>query len=261
MGGGAGQLVALNASNGRIVWQTHLRTEPGDTVWSSPALYKGSIYVGVASFQDCPQEFGRIARVNAVTGAVQSALNFSSSVPASCKGPGAWSSAAVDPGQDAIFFGTSNDLCGSRYQNAVVKLNPSTLAIESIWKVPPNRQQSPDSDTGATPMLFTASIDGIERKPVGTENKNGVYYVLDRTDRSWTGVDLYRRNQSDAGRQRVPERRHPLAVSLGGFWISNNRGRDRGSKVPIAWGLWRLWTRPPASQSGRCRSRVRCSAR
>ena len=181
VGGGAGQLVALNASNGRIVWQTHLRTEPGDTVWSSPALYKGSIYVGVASFQDCPQEFGRIARVNAVTGALQSALNFSSLVPASCKGPGAWSSAAVDPGEDAIFFGTSNDLCGSRYQNAVVKLNPSTLAIESIWKVPPN-QQSPDSDTGATPMLFTASIDGIERKLVGTENKNGVYYVLDRTD-------------------------------------------------------------------------------
>jgi polyvinyl alcohol dehydrogenase (cytochrome) len=181
VGGGAGQLVALNASNGRIVWQTHLRTEPGDTVWSSPALYKGSIYVGVASFQGCPQEFGRIARVNAATGALQGAINFSSLVPASCKGPGAWSSAAVDPGEDAIFFGTSNDLCGSRYQDAIVKLNPSTLAIESIWQVPPN-QHPPDSDFGASPMLFTATIDGVQRQLVGAENKNGVYYVLDRTD-------------------------------------------------------------------------------
>jgi polyvinyl alcohol dehydrogenase (cytochrome) len=181
VGGGGGQLVALNASNGRVVWRTQLRTEPGDSVWSSPALYKGSIYVGVASFQGCPQEFGRIVRVNAATGAVQKALNFSSLVPAKCKGPGVWSSAAVDPSAGSIFFGTSNDVCGSSYQDAIVELNPSTLAILSKWQVPPN-QHPADSDFGATPMLFTATVDGVQRQLVGAENKNGVYYVLDRSD-------------------------------------------------------------------------------
>ena len=59
-GGGRAQMVALDASSGKIVWQTPLGTEPGSSIWSSPAYYKGSIYVGLASFQGCPQEFGRI---------------------------------------------------------------------------------------------------------------------------------------------------------------------------------------------------------
>ncbi len=181
VGGGAGQLVALNASNGSIIWRTQLRTEPGDSVWSSPLLYKGSIYVGVASFQGCPDEFGRIVRVNAATGALQKAIDFATILPAKCKGPGAWSSPSVDPTQNSVFIDTSNDLCESQYQDAVLKLDPSTLAMQSIWQVPQN-QHPADSDMGASPMLFTATIDGVQRQLVGAENKNGVYYVLDRNN-------------------------------------------------------------------------------
>src|ERR1700722_19535516 len=76
VGGGRAQMVALDASSGKIVWQTPLGTEPGSSIWSSPAYYKGSIYVGLASFQGCPQEFGRIVRLKAATGALQAALNF-----------------------------------------------------------------------------------------------------------------------------------------------------------------------------------------
>ena len=74
----ARQMVALDVSSGKVVWQTPLGTEPGSSIWSSPAYYKGSIYVGLASFQGCPQEFGRIVRLNAATGALQAALNFKS---------------------------------------------------------------------------------------------------------------------------------------------------------------------------------------
>ena len=181
VGGGAGQLVALNASNGKIIWQTPLRTEPGDSIWSSPLYYKGSIYVGVASYQGCPDEFGRIVRVNAATGVLQNAINFSAILPAKCKGPGAWSSPSVDPSSNSIFIDTSNDLCNSKYQDAIVKMNPSTLAVTSIWQVPFN-QHPADSDMGASPMLFTATIGGVQRKLVGAENKNGVYYALDQND-------------------------------------------------------------------------------
>jgi len=181
VGGGAGQLVALNASDGSIIWRTQLRTEAGDSIWSSPALYKGSIYVGVASFQGCPDQFGRIVRVNAATGAVQKAINFASILPSKCKGPGAWSSASVDPTQNSIYIDTSNDLCESQYQDAILKLDPSTLGMQSIWQVPEN-QHPADSDMGASPMLFTATIGGVQRQLVGAENKNGVYYVLDRNN-------------------------------------------------------------------------------
>lgn len=42
VGGGAGQLVALNASDGSIIWRTQLRTEPGDSIWSSPRSTTGA---------------------------------------------------------------------------------------------------------------------------------------------------------------------------------------------------------------------------
>jgi polyvinyl alcohol dehydrogenase (cytochrome) len=191
VGGGRGQMVALNASNGKIVWQTNLRSKPGNSIWSSPAYYNGSIYVGVASFQGCPPVFGRVVRLNAATGAIQAALNFSSLVPAKCRELGAWSSPAVDPAENSIFIGTSNDFCGSRFQDAILKLDPSTLRVTSLWQVPPS-QHPADSDFGATPMLFSATIGGAMRQLIGAVNKNGVYYVLDRDNLAagpvWTYV-------------------------------------------------------------------------
>ena len=181
VGGGAGQLVALNATNGSTIWRTPLRTAPGDSIWSSPLLYKGSIYVGVSSFQGCPDHFGRIVRVNAATGALQKAINFASLLPAKCQGPGAWSSPSVDPAQNSVFIDTANDLCESPYQDGILDLDPSTLAVNSKWQVPAD-QHPADSDMGASPMLFTATINGVQRQLVGAENKNGVYYVLDRND-------------------------------------------------------------------------------
>jgi len=180
-GGGRAQMVALDASTGKTIWRTPLGTEAGSSIWSSPAYYDGSIYVGLASFQGCPQEFGRIARLNAVTGALQASLNFRSLVPAKCQGPGAWSSPAIDPTENAVFIGTSNDNCGSKYQDAIVKLNPTTLKITSIWQVPAS-QHPADSDFGASPMLFSADIAGTTQQLLGAVNKNGVYYALNRAD-------------------------------------------------------------------------------
>jgi polyvinyl alcohol dehydrogenase (cytochrome) len=180
-GGGRGQMVALDASSGKIFWRTDLGNHPGNSIWSSPAYYKGSIYVGVASFQGCPPVFGSVVRLNAATGAIQAVLNFASLVSAKCRELGAWSSPAVDAAENAIFIGTSNDFCNSRYQDAILRLNPSTLRISSLWQVP--RSQHPfDSDFGATPMLFSSTIGGVTRQLVGAVNKNGVYYVLNRDD-------------------------------------------------------------------------------
>ena len=128
-------------------------------------------------------------RLNAVTGALQASLNFRLLVPAKCEGPGAWSSPAIDPTQNSVFIGTFNDNCGSKYQDAILRLDASTLKITSIWQVPPS-QHPPDSDFGASPMLFSAVIGGVNQHLVGAVNKNGVYYALDRADLSagpvWT---------------------------------------------------------------------------
>ena len=83
VGGGDGNFYALNASNGRVIWQTRLGTPPGYFLWSSPVLYRGSIYEGVASFGDCPLIRGGVVRMDTATGKVQ---NRFYTAPRGCTG-------------------------------------------------------------------------------------------------------------------------------------------------------------------------------
>ncbi len=187
VGGGAGQLVALNASTGAIVWSTRLGKPPEYVTWTSPALYNGSIYEGVASFNDCPDIDGTFDRVDAATGAIQAV--YHPRVPTGCVGVGIWSSPAPDPTNNSIYVSTGpayqksdlNKGCAAPDQDAILQLDPITLALKSIWQVPPS-QQVFDGDFGASPMLFSATIDGTSHQLVGAENKNGIYYALDRDD-------------------------------------------------------------------------------
>lgn len=180
-------MVALNASTGAIVWSTLLGTPPEHEIWSSPLLYDGSIYIGVASWNDCPVVDGSFFRIDAGTGRVQ-AVNHLDPSP-KCIGPGVWSSASVDPTTNSVYVTTSNAnlrsnqsaTCQLAEQEAILKLNAKTLATESAWALPES-QQVGDSDFGTSPMLFSASIGGVDRQLVGAENKNGIYYALDRDD-------------------------------------------------------------------------------
>src|ERR1700722_413183 len=136
VGGGAGQLVALNASTGKVVWSTRLGTPPEYVTWTSPALYHGSIYEGVASWNDCPVVNGSFDRVNATTGAIQAVTHLSQT--ANCIGPGIWSSPAVDSTSNSIYVSTSNanvrsnlsDTCESPDQDAILQLDATTLAVK-----------------------------------------------------------------------------------------------------------------------------------
>jgi polyvinyl alcohol dehydrogenase (cytochrome) len=181
VGGGDGQLVALSASNGKIVWRSVLGAAPEHVLWSSPALYRGSIYEGVASFNDCPEVNAGFYRVNASTGAVQAM--YQAPAPAGCMGAGVWSSPSISPSDNSVYITTGNfspeTSCISPYQNAILKLDATSLAVRAHWQVPP-AQQSSDSDFGASAMLFSATVGGVHRNLVGAENKNGVYYVFDQ---------------------------------------------------------------------------------
>ena len=97
-------MYALDASTGAVIWQTPLGEPPLHVLWSSAAFYKGSIYEGVASWNDCPDINGSFVRVDAATGSIQA--TFTPSVPSKCVGVGIWSSAAVDPSTNAIYVGT-----------------------------------------------------------------------------------------------------------------------------------------------------------
>ena len=177
-GDGDGSVSALNASSGAVLWKTAVAPSSGGFIWSSPALYAGSIFIGVASFGDCPLIPGEVVKLDASTGSVQAVLD---TAPAGCIGNGVWSSPAVDTTLGAVYVTTGNANCTTSLQNAILKVNASTLALEDSWQIPP-AQWVFDSDWGSSPTFFTASIGGVVHQMVGSAAKNGTFYALDRNN-------------------------------------------------------------------------------
>lgn len=179
VGGGNATFYALNASTGATIWSTPLGSSPDHFIYSSPVFYRGSIYIGLSSFGDCPLVQGQLIKLNATTGAIQHTFSV---VPAGCLGGGIWGSPTVDPTDNSVYFATGNGgscSTGEPYTPALVKVKASTLAYISSWQVPPS-QQINDSDFGSTPTLFNATIGGVQHLLVGVANKNGIYYTFDR---------------------------------------------------------------------------------
>lgn len=193
--GGDGNFYALNASSGAVIWKTPLDTKLHGFLWSSPLLYRGSIYEGIASCGDSRAR-GGIARLNATTGAVQRTLY---TAPSGCLGAGVWGSPTVDTGTGDIYFGTGNASTCSRHEPravAVIKTDRS-LTLLSRWQIPASQLMSKDSDFGSTPTLFTARISGVVRHMVGVPNKDGIYYAFARS--AISKGPLWHRRISDGG--------------------------------------------------------------
>ena len=188
VGGGDAKVYALNAATGAVLWSYTVGPNSNYFVWSSPAVFGNSVYIGVASFgggtdsgADCPEIQGQLIQLNRVTGALQNTFDV---VPNGCVGGGVWSSPTVDAAAGTIYFGTGSQPPPGGCTNeplaaAVVELNASDLSLVGSWAVPP-AQQSDDSDFGATPTLFTGVIGGQSEPLVGVINKNGIFYAFER---------------------------------------------------------------------------------
>lgn len=179
-GGGTATMYALNALTGKLIWSTSLGSSPSHFIWSSPAVFNGSVYIGVSSFGDCPLVQGQEVQLNAVTGQIEHTFN---AVPNGCTGAGIWGSEAIDPngngGQGAVYVTTGNSgSCGSSepFGFAFIELSATDVShVVSSYQLPAN-QRPGDSDFGATPTLFSAN--GVNM--VGGVNKNGIFYAFKR---------------------------------------------------------------------------------
>jgi len=180
VGSANNKFYALNASTGAIMWQTSLGTPGTQVLWSSPVLYNGSIYIGIAS-NDCPLVQGQVFQLNDTTGVIQNTFNV---VPNGCQGASVWGSVTVDTNNSTLYFATGNPGSCSQAEtmaDGVVQLNASNLTFKSSWQIPP-AQQGNDLDFGSTPTLFTATIGGTVHHLFGVAGKNGIYYAFDEAN-------------------------------------------------------------------------------
>ncbi len=178
VGGGDGNLYALDPTDGAVEW-SYLVGEPwlGYYNWASPLIYRGSVYLGIASGCDLPLVPGGLLEINLTS---HSLVNEFHTTPNGELGASVWGSPTVDPANNTIFIATGNAETGAtgEFDDSVVALNASTLALESTWKIPA-AQQVTDGDFGSTPTLFTISSGA---NWVGALNKNGYFYAWNASD-------------------------------------------------------------------------------
>jgi outer membrane protein assembly factor BamB len=178
--GGNSHTYALNTTTGQIIWNvtTGGPSAAGYYVWASPMLFNGSAYIGIASRCDKPLVPAGIERLSIKTGAELAYFNTSAPNP---NGSSIWASPSLSSNGTTIFVATGNPYRNltSTYGEAIIGLNPTTLAVTSEWQIPA-AQVVGDGDFGATPTIYKLS-NGTPM--LAAENKNGYLYA-------WTQSNL-----------------------------------------------------------------------
>jgi alcohol dehydrogenase (cytochrome c) len=191
-------LVAIDARNGHPVWNIKVaETASGYAMTLAPLVIKDKVVVGMAGADLGVRGF--IAAFEAKTG--KEAWRFYT-IP----GPGEpghetwrgddwlhggasiWVTGSYDPDLNLTYWGTGNPAPslnpGMRpgdnlYSCAVVALDADTGALKWFFQFSPN--DAHDYDAVQVPVLVDTTWNGASRKLMLWANRNGFFYVLDRT--------------------------------------------------------------------------------
>jgi PQQ-dependent dehydrogenase (methanol/ethanol family) len=192
-------LIALNRITGGVVWEATMPDELqhyGATV--APLVVKDMVIAGVSGGDWGIRGF--IAAYKASTG--QRVWRFWT-IPAKGEpgyetwkgkepafgGGSTWLTGSYDPETDTLYWPTGNPFPDSDgrdrpgdnlYTNCILALDPGTGALKWYYQVTPHDVH--DWDANAPLVLVDANYQGRDRKLLLHANKNGFFYVLDRTD-------------------------------------------------------------------------------
>jgi quinoprotein glucose dehydrogenase len=213
------RLIALDAKNGRLIWQMTLAADKADgnyQVTSPPVIARGVVVVGsaIADNSRARMDRGTIRAFDAKTGAPK--WTWDPTPPGTTGAANAWAPMSVDAGRDLVLFGTgsaSPDFYGgqrpgdNRYANCVVALRASSGKL--LWSFQVVHHDLWDYDVASRPEL----IEFGGKPAVGVLTKIGHYFVLDRL----TGTPLLPVEERPVPRSdvdgEVPAPTQPIPVS------------------------------------------------
>jgi quinohemoprotein ethanol dehydrogenase len=206
-----GRLIALDMNTGKPVWETrHVWAQDSYTITMAPRIAKGKVIIG-AGGAEYPVR-GVVAAFDAKTGkeawrfytipgdpskpfeseALKKAAGSWNSDSWKLGGGGTvWDGMAYDPDEDLVYVGTGNagpwpeDLRMTHgkdalYACSIIAINVNTGQMKWYFQTVPG--DSWDYDAVAQLMLADLNIKGKQRKVIMQANKNGFYYVIDRTN-------------------------------------------------------------------------------
>ncbi len=199
------QIVALNQETGKVVWKEKIDNfKDGYSNTAAPIIVKGKVITGVSG-----GEFGIIGRVEArdaktgkmvwvrptVEGHMGTLNGKDNGITGKTNatwpgdlwktgGAATWNGGTYDPEVDLIFFGTGNPAPWNAhmrpgdnlYSTSTVAIDPDTGKIKWHYQFTPNDGWDYDG------VNETVSFNKGGDKLAGHADRNGFFYVLDRTN-------------------------------------------------------------------------------
>ncbi len=192
-------LLALNRITGRLVWETVLWDEPqkyGGTI--APLIVKDMVVAGVAGGDWGIRGF--VAAYKATTGErvwrhwtvpADGEAGIETWIGGGHKlgGGSTWLTGSYDPGTDTLYWATGNPWPNSDdrqrggdnlYTDSVLALNPADGKLKWYYQFTPH--DTHDWDATEPNVLVDTTYKGQPRKLLLHADRNGFFYVFDRTD-------------------------------------------------------------------------------
>src|SRR5207245_5779848 len=102
--------------------------------------------------------------------------------PTGTIGASVWTSAGSDG--NFVWITVGNGDSGDSF--SIVRLS-TALTFQTKWTVPDTF--GTDLDWGSSPTLFEAVLNGTSTQMVGANEKNGIFYALDRSEERRVGKE------------------------------------------------------------------------
>jgi len=193
------RLLALDRATGRLVWEVVMPEEPqhyGGT--SAPLVLKDTVIAGVSGADEGIRGF--IACYKADTGKLLwrrwtvprkgelGSETWRGSEPLA-GGGSTWLTGSYDVETDTLYWPTGNPFPDSEdedrggdnlYTNCILALNPDTGELKWHFQFTPHDVR--DRDATEPPVLVDAVYRGKPRRLLLHADRNGFFYVLDRTN-------------------------------------------------------------------------------
>ncbi|RXH54563.1 acido-empty-quinoprotein group A [Granulicella sibirica] len=183
-------LIALDARNGKVLWETVVAdVKKGYWTTEAPLIVGNHVLVGVSGDSDNIQLF--LKAIDADTGKEQWRWDASppAGTPHETTGGATWMTGTYDPVLKLIYWGTGNPtpvLNGevrpgdNLYTCSIVALDPETGKL--VWAFQPSPHDTHDWDAVETPVLVDGDFHGKPTKMLMQSSRNGYFFVLDRTN-------------------------------------------------------------------------------
>jgi len=248
-------VMAMDPKTGKTLWKVKVADyQDGIAMTSAPLVANGVLITGMAG-----GEYGTRGFIDGWDPATGKNLwRFYTTAAPDQKGgdtwPGdthakggapTWLTGAYDPELDLVYWGTGNGgpwnpmvrLGDNLYICSVVAIRPKTGELVWHYQFSPNDPY--DYDATEVGMLVDMKVAGVDRKVLMQANRNGFFYVLDRTNGKLLAANPYVKvnwaDKIDLATGRPVESQLTKSVRAGGdemIWPSVLGGKNW---TPMSW--------------------------